>query len=159
MLNSHPEIKSKIDKLWDMFYSGGMSDPLSAIEQMSYIIFMKQIEDMDIQQKHAAERRNLKYTSIFKGKETCRWSHWMHFDAIKMLDHVRDKVFTFIKEFKGEDNFYSESMKDAVFLIPKPSLIQEAVKIIDEINLSAQGIDIQGDIYEYLLSEISQSGN
>ncbi|GAI42323.1 unnamed protein product, partial [marine sediment metagenome] len=92
------------------------------------------------------------------GKEDCRWAHWMHFDAESMLKHVREKVFVFIKELKGEGNFYAESMKDAVFLIPKPSLIQEAVKVIDEINLSAQGIDIQGDIYEYLLSEISQSG-
>jgi len=158
MLKSYPEIKSKIDKLWDMFYSGGLSNPLSAIEQVSYLIFMKRLEDMDNHHKKAAERKKEKYTSIFKAKETCRWSHWMHFDAEAMLKHVRENVFSFIKELKGEGNFYSESMKDAVFLIPKPSLIQEAVKIIDEINLSQKGIDLQGDIYEYLLSEISQSG-
>ncbi|MBN1384757.1 MAG: N-6 DNA methylase [Elusimicrobia bacterium] len=158
MLNSHPEIKSKINKLWDMFYSGGLSNPLSAIEQISYLLFMKRLEDMDNKEKNAARRRNIKYTSIFKGKENCRWSHWMYFDAETMLKHVRENVFTFIKEMKGEGNFYAESMKDAVFLIPKASLLQEAVKIIDELNLSAQGIDIQGDIYEYLLSEISQSG-
>lgn len=158
MLNAYPEIKSKIDKLWDMFYSGGMSNPLSAIEQISYLIFMKRLEDMDNQQRKASERRKKKYSSIFKGKENCRWSHWMHFDAESMLNHVRDSVFPFIKELSGENNFYSESMKDAVFLIPKPSLIQEAVKILDEINLSSKGIDLQGDIYEYLLSEISQSG-
>lgn len=158
MLSSNTEIKSKIDKLWDMFYSGGMSNPLSAIEQISYLIFMKRLEDMDNHERKSAERRGAAYTSIFKGKENCRWSHWMHFDAETMLKHVRDAVFQFIKEFKGEGNFYSESMKDAVFLIPKPSLIQEAVKVIDEINISSQGIDLQGDIYEYLLSEISQSG-
>jgi len=158
MLSSIPEVKSKIDKLWDMFYSGGMSNPLSAIEQISYLIFMKRLEDMDNQQKKAAERRNQKYASIFKGKETCRWSHWMHFDAERMLKHVREEVFSFIKELNGGNNFYAESMKDAVFLIPKPSLVQEAVKIIDEINLFAKDIDLQGDIYEYLLSEISQSG-
>lgn len=158
MLNANTEIKSKIDKLWDLFYSGGMSNPLSAIEQISYLLFMKRLEDMDFQEKKSAERRGQKYTSIFHGKENCRWSHWMHFDAETMLKHVRDIVFQFIKELRGESSFYSEAMKDAVFLIPKPSLIQEAVKIIDELNLSAQGIDIQGDIYEYLLSEISQSG-
>jgi len=158
MLGMYPERKSKIDKLWDMFYSGGLSNPLSAIEQISYLIFMKRLEDMDNMQKNSARRRKLQYISIFKNKEECRWSHWMHFDAETMLKHVRDVVFTFIKEVKGEGNFYAESMKDAVFLIPKASLLQEAVKIIDELNLSAQGIDIQGDIYEYLLSEISQSG-
>lgn len=158
MLKSHSEIKNKIDKLWDMFYSGGMSNPLVAIEQISYLIYMKRLEDMDNQQRKAAERRGQKYTSVFKGKEHCRWSHWMHFDADRMLKAVREDVFPFIKELKKDGSFYAESMKDAVFLIPKASLIQEAVKIIDEVNLSAKGIDLQGDIYEYLLSEISQSG-
>ncbi len=141
-----------------MFYAGGMSNPISAIEQISYLIFMKRLEDMDNQQKKAAERRGQGYTSIFKRKETCRWSHWMHFDAERMLKHVRDTVFSFIKELNGGNNFYAEAMKDAVFLIPRPSLIQEAVKIIDEINFFIKDIDLQGDIYEYLLSEISQSG-
>ncbi len=158
MLISNPEIKAKIDKLWNLFWSGGMANPLSTIEQISYLIFIKRLEDMDSHEKKSAERRGQKYSSIFKGKEKCRWSHWMNFDAESMLKHVRDEVFPFIKEMKGEGNFYSESMKDAVFLIPKPSLIQEAVKILDELNLFAQGIDIQGDIYEYLLSEIAQSG-
>ncbi|MFH1761031.1 MAG: N-6 DNA methylase, partial [bacterium] len=170
MLNAHPEIKSRIDRLWNLFYSGGIANPLTAIEQISYLLFMKRLEDMDNHQKNAAKRRNLSYTSIFNKKENRRWSHWMHFDAETMLNHVRDVVFLFIKELKGEaapagtlrsgsqGNFYAESMKDAVFLIPKASLLQEAVRIIDELNLSTQGIDIQGDIYEYLLSEISQSG-
>lgn len=158
MLNSKPEIKSKIDKLWDLFYSGGIANPLSAIEQISYLIFMRRLEDMDNLRVKAAQRKNEKYSSIFKNKEKCRWSHWMHYDAETMLKHVRDNVFLFIKDLSDEGSFYSQSMKDAVFLIPKPSLLQEAVKIIDDINISSQGIDIQGDIYEYLLSEISQSG-
>ena len=152
MLAAHPELKSKIDKLWNLFYSGGMSNPLAAIEQISYLIFMKRLEDMDTHERKTAERRGLKYQSIFKGREKCRWSHWMHFDAELMLSHVRDDVFRFIKELRGTGAFYAEAMKDAVFLIPKPSLLQEAVKIIDELNLSAQGLDVQGDIYEYLLS-------
>jgi len=158
MLNSYPEIKSKIDKLWNLFYSGGLSNPLTSIEQISYLIYMKRLEDMDNQQKKSAQRRTQKYETIFKGKEDCRWSHWMHFDAEKMLSHVRDKAFPFIKELKEENTFYTTSMQDAVFLIPKPSLLQEAVQIVDELEFSKMGIDIQGDIYEYLLSEISQSG-
>jgi type I restriction enzyme M protein len=158
MLNSSPEIKSKIDKLWNLFYSGGLSNPLASMEQLSYLIYMRRLEDMDVHQKANSQRRNQKYTSIFKGKENCRWSEWMHYDAESMLTHVREKVFPFIKELRAEGSFYAEAMKDAVFLIPKPSLIQEAVQIIDGLNLSAQGMDVQGDIYEYLLSEISQSG-
>jgi len=158
MLTTYPEIKNKIDKLWDIFWSGGIANPLTAIEQMSYLIFMKRLEDMDDHERKTSERRGLSYVSIFKKKENCRWSHWMYFDAETMLGHVRDVVFPFIKELKGDGNFYSESMKDAVFLIPRPSLLQEAVKIIDEINLSSKGIDLQGDVYEYLLSEISTAG-
>src|SRR4030042_3246128 len=158
MLNAHQEIKNKIDKLWDMFYSGGLSNPLSAIEQISYLLYMKRLEDMDNHEVNAAKRREQEYHSIFEGKEECRWSHWMHYDAESMLKHVRDVAFPFIKELRSTGSFYAESMKDAVFLIPKPSLIQEAAKILDEINLSSKGIDLQGDIYEYLLSEISQSG-
>lgn len=158
MLNSHPEIKSKIDKLWDMFYSGGLSNPLSAIEQISYLFYMKLLEDMDNRQRRLSEMKNQEYTSIFKDKEDCRWSHWIHFDAESMLKHVREVIFPFIKELRSADSFYSESMKDAVFLIPKPSLIMEAARIIDELDISTKDIDIQGDMYEYLLSEISQSG-
>lgn len=158
MLNAYPEIKSKIDKLWNMFYAGGMPNPITAIEQISYLIFMKRLEDMDNENKRKSKLRKQEFKSIFVEKEDCRWSHWMHFDAESMLKHVRDIVFQFIKDLNGKNNLYAESMKDAVFMIPKPSLLQEAVKIIDDIKISEKGIDIQGDIYEYLLSEISQSG-
>jgi len=158
MLKSHPEIKAKIDKLWDLFFAGGMANPLTSIEQISYLIFIKRLEDMDEQKRRQAERKGQKYAGIFKGRENCRWSHWMYYEAETMLKHVRDVVFPFIKEFQGQENFYAQSMRDAVFMIPKPSLIKEAVKVLDDIDITGQGIDIQGDIYEYLLSEISQSG-
>lgn len=153
-----PELKAQIDKLRDRFWSGGISNPLSAIEQISYLIFMKRLEDMDNQHKRTAERRNEKYSSIFKGNEDCRWSHWIQMPAEEMLVHVRDKVFTFIKNLKGEDGLFAQAMKDAVFMIPKPSLLQEAVKIIDELNISTQNLDTQGDLYEYLLSKLNTSG-
>jgi len=153
------ELKSQINKLWDKFWSGGISNPLSAIEQMSYLIFMKRIEDLDTRNKSLAEARKEKYQSIFDEYPECRWSHWKHFSADDMLRHVRDAVFPFIKKIRrGEDTLFAESMKDAVFLIPKASLLQEAVSIIDNINLSAQNQDVQGDIYEYLLNELKTSG-
>ncbi|MFC1786810.1 N-6 DNA methylase [Halobacteriota archaeon] len=154
-----PELKSKIDKLWDKFWSGGLSNPLSSVEQMSYLIFMKRLEDMDVNHQKKALARNDSYKSVFEGNEDCRWSIWKHYTAEKMLDHVRNVVFPFIKNLhNGENALYSEYMKDAVFLIPKPSLLQEAVSIIDELNITSQNIDTQGDIYEYLLSEIKISG-
>ncbi len=153
-----PELKSQIDKLWNRFFAGGIANHLTAIEQISYLIFMKRLEDMDYQHARAAERRGEKYASIFKGQENCRWSHWIQMPADEMLAHVRDKVFLFIKNLKGEESLFGTAMKDAVFMIPKPSLLQEAVKIIDELNISQQNLDTQGDIYEYLLSSLQSSG-
>ena len=129
-----PELKSKIDTLWDRFWSGGLSNPLQSIEQMSYLIFMKRLEDMDaVEEKRAAANRQ-PYVSIFSGHENCRWSHWKHFAAEQMLIHVRDVVFPFIKTIhNGEKTLFATHMKDAVFMIPKPSLLQEAVGIIDDL--------------------------
>jgi len=163
------ELKSKINALWDKFWSGGIANPLTAIEQMSYLIFMKRIEDQDnkLVKRHAGRKGN--YQSLFKGKfkigkneygkEKCKWSEWKHLPADEMLSHVREVVFPFIKTLhNGESTFFAEHMKDAVFLIPKASLLQEAVAIIDELNISMRNIDTQGDIYEYLLSELKTSG-
>jgi len=154
-----PELKSKIDSLWDKFWSGGLSNPLQSIEQMSYLIFMNRLEEMDIKEQNAAQAKKIPYTSIFEGHEDCRWSYWKHYPADKMLVHVRDKVFPFIKDIhNGEKTLFAEHMKDAVFLIPKPSLLQEAVTIIDELRISSQNQDTQGDIYEYLLSQLQTAG-
>ena len=95
MLNS--ELKSQIRRLWNKFWEGGIANPLTAIEQMSYLIFMKRLEDMDLVHKKAAERRNEKYTSIYNDQENCRWSYWINMPAEEMLTHVRDKVFPFLK--------------------------------------------------------------
>jgi type I restriction enzyme M protein len=154
-----PELKSKIDSLWDKFWSGGLSNPLQSIEQMSYLIFMNRLEEMDTFEQKRAQAKKLPYKSIFEGQEDCRWSHWKHYPADKMLVHVRDVAFPFIKNIHdGEKTLFAQHMKDANFLIPKPSLLQEAVAIIDDLKISAQNRDTQGDIYEYLLSQLSTAG-
>ena len=153
------KLKTAINKLWDKFWSGGIANPLVAIEQVSYLIFMKRLEDLDKKHSERATARGEKYESIFSGHENCRWSSWKHYNAEKMLKHVKDTVFPFIQHIKrGEDIVFSENMKDAVFMIPKPSLLQEAVAIIDELDISAQNQDAQGDIYEYLLGELKTAG-
>src|SRR5512136_2755956 len=90
------ELKSKINQLWDKFWSGGISNPIVAIEQMSYLIFMKRLEDEDNKREQSAQLSHLKYHSLFKGKEDCKWSVWTNMSADKILDHVRDKVFPFL---------------------------------------------------------------
>jgi len=153
-----PEMKAKIDRLWNMFWSGGLSNPLTAIEQMSYLIFMKRLEDLDNANRQRAQARNENHKSVFTGHDECRWSNWKHMNAEEMYKHVSEVVFPFIKNLhNGEEVLYARYMSDATFMIPKSSLVQEAVSIIDEIE-TADKPDIQGDIYEHLLGELKTAG-
>lgn len=171
-------LRSKVDSLWDKFWSGGIANPLTAIEQISYLLFMRRLDANDQKAKEDAEWLKRPNTSLFDGKykradgknyprEELRWSHFRHLPGEEMLAHVRDQVFPFIKGLGGEDNPFARYMSDAVFMIPKPSLLVEAVGIIDDIyteidrERSENGQvfhDTQGDLYEYLLSEISAAG-
>lgn len=177
-----PEIKSKINQLWDKFWSGGIANPLTAIEQISYLLFMKRLDEMDVGNKKKADFAGEKYTSIFSGKfvpegrnananwmvqaKEVRWSSFKHLSPTTMLDTVANKAFPFIKALNPEKYPFSKYMKDAVFMIPKPSLLDEAVKIIDSIyeiieKQRQEGQlfhDTLGDVYEYLLNEVAISG-
>ena len=120
---------------------------------------MRRLEVLDAQHKQQAKVTGKKFSSIFKGNEDCEWSHWKNMNAEDMLKHVSKKVFPFIQNLNdGEDVLYSKYMKDATFMIPKPSLLQEAVSIFDNLNITSRNQDTQGDIYEYLLSELKISG-
>lgn len=167
MLNQ--ELKSAVNKLWDKFWAGGLANPLTAIEQISYLIFIKRLEDLDVQNQKRAEARNEKFNSIFAGSvevdgkkienKTCRWSYWKHLNAEDMMKHVRDVVFPFMKSIKvGNNGDFAEIMKDSMFMIPKPSLLQEAVSILDSLEIAPQNYDTLGDLYEYLLSELNTAG-
>lgn len=153
-----PILRSKVDALWDRFWSGGISNPLTAIEQMSYLIFLKRLEDMDNSRAASAKRRGQTHKSIFKGNEKCRWSYWSQLPGDQMLKHVRDTVFEFLRSLGGETSSFTQHMQDAVFIIPKASLLQEAVKIIDDMHIAEQNIDVQGDLYEYLLLQLTTAG-
>ncbi len=165
MLNT--KIKSSINRLWDKFWSGGISNPLTAIDQISYLLFMKRLDEIDIKKRQDAEFTGEQYQSIFAGdKEDLRWSYFKQLEGGEMLTHIQTKVFPFLKTLDNEESHYAKHMANAVFIITKPSLLVEAVSIIDEIfdevereQLDGQGFqDTQGDIYEYLLSEITSAG-
>jgi len=173
-----PKMKSLINQLWNSFWSGGIANPLTAIEQISYLLFMRRLDEIDSKLKKDAQWTGEKYTSVFKGKftsplskeeldkGTLRWSHFKQLEGGEMLTHVQTSVFPFIKQINGENSCFAKYMADAVFIIPKPSLLVEAVSIIDalydEIEKQTQAgqtfHDTQGDMYEFLLSEISASG-
>ena len=154
----HTELKSKIRKLWDKFWSGGISNPLQAIEQISYLIFMKKLEDKDVLDEQNATLRGIKFKSIFEGHRECRWSVWSEYPSDNILAHVRDIVFTFMRGLGGDNSHYKNYMKDATFSLPTSSLLIEAVAIINELHIKEQNQDAQGDIYEYLLSELTTAG-
>jgi type I restriction enzyme M protein len=179
MLQSNSVLKSKIDQLWDKFWSGGISNPLTAIEQITYLLFMKRLDDLDLKRKADAAFTGDKYISKFSGKftlpgtdqevdkKTLRWSHFKRMAAEEMLNHVQTKVFPFLKALNGDESPFSHHMKNAVFIIPKPALLVEAMATIEEIfaeiEKDAQSggqafQDIQGDVYEMLLSEIATAG-
>jgi len=153
-----PQLKSKIRKLWDRFWSGGISNPIYAIEQMSYLIFMKRLEDGDEKRIKEAEFTDTEYKSIFSEHQNCKWSEWTKMPAGEILDHVRYKVFPFMTNLGGDDSLYSKYMQNANFGIPTSSLLIEAVNIIDDMHIKEQNQDTQGDIYEYLLDELQSSG-
>ena len=152
-------LKSQVDNLWNRFWSGGISNPLTAIEQMSYLIFLKRLEDIDNAKAASAKRRKQDYKSIFSKKnQKCKWSYWSQLPGDEMLRHVRDVVFEFLRNLGSETSSFTQHMEDAMFSIPKASLLQEAVKIIDDMHISEQNIDVQGDLYEYLLGQLSTAG-
>ena len=112
---------------------------------------MNRLEEMDTFEQKRANAKKTPYKSIFEGQEDCRGRTGNIIRLDKMLIHVRDVAIPFIKNIHdGEKTLFAQHMKDAVFMIPKPSLLQEAVAIIDDLKISAQNQDTQGDIYEYL---------
>jgi type I restriction enzyme M protein len=186
MLQNNPELKGKIDQLWNKFWSGGISNPLTAIEQITYLLFMKRLDELDFKRQSDAEWTGEKYSSKFEGswippeyrsqqepekfainRRSLRWSEFKRMQAEEMLQHVQTKVFPFLKDLNGAESNFTHHMRNAVFIIPKPALLVEAVKTIDEIfevmekdsKENGQAFqDIQGDVYEMLLSEIATAG-
>src|SRR3989338_1037962 len=154
----HSELKSKIRKPWDKFWSGGISNPLQAIEQISYLIFMKKLEDKDVLDEQNATLKGITFKSMFEGHKECRWSIWSEYPSDKILAHVRDFVFPFMRNLGGNNSHYNDYMKDATFSLPTASLLTEAVNIINDLHIKEQNQDTQGDIYEYLLSELTTAG-
>jgi len=179
MLQNNAQLKSLIHKLWQNFWEGGIANPLTAIEQITYLIFMKRLDDLETKRERDAEFTGEKYTSRFKGrfqipgssenidKNELRWSVFKHKPADEMLMHVQMKVFPFLKDLNGGSLPFTKHMANAVFIMPKASLLVSAINIVEDIFKEIEKDategghafqDIQGDVYEMLLSEIATAG-
>lgn len=166
------ELKNRIDGLWDVFAAGGLVNPLDVIEQITYLMFIRDLDDTDNIRAKEAVMLGLPHKSIFadvvkvgdreiEGKQL-KWSTFHDLPAAKMYSTVQEWVFPFIKNLhEDKDSAYSKYMGDAIFKIPTPLLLDKIVNILDDIYDQMAQIkdsDIRGDVYEYLLSKIAQSG-
>ena len=156
------EVKSKIDSIWGKFWSGGIANPLNAIEQITALIFLKMLSEKDNQKIAQSSFTKVDYVSIFEGNKDAKWDNFKELDSQSMLETVRDVAFPFIKSY-NEGSEFNKSLKDLAFIITKPSLLSESVEALEEIfNILEDDnngfMDSLGDMYEYLLSEISSSG-
>lgn len=166
------ELKNKIDNMWDVFAAGGLVNPLEVIEQVTYLMFIRDLDDADNIRAKESAMLGLPYKSIFAdevkvGDRTIegaqlKWSVFHDFPAVRMYSTMQEWVFPFIKNLHGDKNSaYSKYMDDAIFKLPTPLLLSKVVDALDDIySLMAEvkDVDIRGDVYEYLLSKIAQSG-
>ncbi len=166
------ELKNKIDSLWDVFAAGGLVNPLEVIEQITYLMFIHDIDEMDNTRAKESAMLGLAYKSVFSeqveiGERTIdgnqlKWSVFRDMPAAKMYSVVQEWVFPFIKNLHGDkDSAYSKYMDDAIFKLPTPLLLSKVVDALEEIYEmmdQVQSVDIRGDVYEYLLSKIATAG-
>ena len=165
------ELKNKVDALWNIFWTGGITNPLDVVEQMTYLMFIRDLDDADNLRAKEAAMLGLPYESVFAdevkigeravpGKQL-KWSTFHDFPAGKMYSAVQEWVFPFIKNLHGDKNSaYAKYMDDAIFKIPTPLMLSKIVDSMDGIYdlMGKKGTDTKGDVYEYVLSKISTSG-
>ena len=166
------ELKNKIDSLWDIFAAGGLVNPLEVIEQITYLMFIHDLDESDNLKAKESEMLGLPYQSIFSDEikigdrviagAQLKWSVFHDFPADRMYSVMQEWVFPFIKTLHSDKNSaYSKYMDDAIFKLPTPLVLSKVVDSLDEIYKimnEIQTIDVRGDVYEYLLSKIAQSG-
>lgn len=166
------ELKNKIDGLWEIFWTGGITNPLEVVEQMTYLMFIRDIDSADNIRAKEAAMLGLPFKSIFGGEveidgrkvegEQLKWSVFHDFPAQRMYSIVQEWVFPFIKNLHGDKkSAYSKYMSDAIFKVNTPLMLSKIVDAMDEIYAimdKEQSTDVRGDVYEYLLSKLEKSG-
>ncbi|PFL28695.1 DNA methyltransferase [Bacillus cereus] len=152
------ELRSKVDKLWEVFWTGGITNPLSVIEQFTYLLFIKGLDEVETTKENEAIFLGIEYEGTFtKDKQHLRWSKFKNLEAQQMFDVVSKEVFPFIKNLHGKkDSAYAKYMGDAIFMIPTPQILTKIVDGIDNIQMKDR--DTKGDLYEYLLSKVATAG-
>ena len=161
------EIKAKVDRIWDTMWSGGISNPLSVIEQLTYLLFIKRLDELHTLKERKAARigKPVEEPVFAPGQDHLRWSRFKETAPETMFATVRDQVFPFIKglgrngnggDGDPDDSTYTRHMKDALFMIPAPRVLANVVDQLDTIDMA--DTDTKGDLYEYMLGKIASAG-
>jgi len=152
------ELKNKIDKIWEIFWTGGVTNPLSVIEQITYLLFIRGLDEADTKREKEAVVLGIEHKKIFpEDRQHLRWSKFKNFPAQKMFKVVSTEVFPFIKSLhEDKESAYSRYMADATFIIPTPQVLEKVVTGLSAVPMEDR--DAKGDLYEYLLSKLQQSG-
>ena len=153
------ELRSKVDKIWETFWTGGITNPLEVIEQFTYLLFIKGLDDKEIIKENDAILLGIDFDRTFpEDKQNLRWSKFKNFEAETMYNVVANEVFPFIKNLHtNKDSAYAKYMGDAIFKIPTPLMLSKIIDGIDNIDMD-ENKDTKGDLYEYLLSKVATAG-
>ncbi|MGL4291993.1 MAG: type I restriction-modification system subunit M [Bacteroidales bacterium] len=155
------EMKTSIDNLWMRFHTGGVTNPIDVIKQITYLMFIKRLDELQTKKEKKARLLGKAIDSpIFDEspeQQELRWSHFKNLDAQSMFDLVRTRVFDFIKTLGGADTTFARYMQNAYLAIPAPLVLEQVVSMISAMEMSDQ--DTKGDVYEYMLSKIASSGD
>ena len=159
------EIRNRIDSIWSACWSGGISNPLEVIEQITYLLFMRRLDELHTLEESKAtrlkrpmERRVFPEGSDPRGRpyEDLRWSRLRHLAPTEMYTVVAEHVFPFLRTLGGDNSTYAQHMKDARFTLPTPALLAKVVDMLDQVPMEER--DTKGDLYEYMLSKIASAG-
>ena len=157
------ELKSKVDRIWDTMWSGGISNPLSVIEQLTYLLFIKGLDELHTRKERKAARtgKPIEEPVFTTDQDALRWSRFKELAPEQMFETVRDRVFPFIKSMgKSEDSdetsTYTHHMQDAIFMMPTARVLANVVDQLDDIDMADR--DTKGDLYEYMLGKIAAAG-
>ena len=164
------DIKNQIDRIWDSFWSGGISNPIEVIEQITYLLFIRRLDDLHTLEENLANRvsqpmrrRIFPAGTDSKGRsyEDYRWSRFKHFAPAEMYTLVGEHLFPFLRadlarQLGNGDSTYAHHMKDARFTIPTPALLAKVVDLLDHVPMEER--DTKGDVYEYMLAKIATAG-
>ncbi|QUR69488.1 type I restriction-modification system subunit M [Mycobacterium spongiae] len=151
------ELKSEVDRVWDAFWSGGIANPLEVIEQITYLLFIRRLDDLEtLAERKARTTGKAEGMRFSTDQQDLRWSRFKNEEPAVMFATVGEKVFPFLRALGGDGSTYAEHMKGARFTIPTAQLLSRVVDLLDEIPMADR--DTNGDLYEYMLSKIASAG-